>query len=61
MQYIMFGIDVCVLHNFGMANWCKFHNLYFSVCKYLCVTKKTILVNIQSQKSLKIVDCTFVL
>jgi len=42
VQYIMFGIEVCVLHNLDMANWCKFHNFYSSVFKYLCVTKKNV-------------------
>jgi len=55
----MFGIEVCVLHNLGVANWCKFHNLYCSDFRYL-VYKEDCWVNIQGQKPPKIVDSTFV-
>jgi len=38
MQYIMFEIEVCTLHNLDMANWC----FTILILRFLsCVTKKT--------------------
>jgi len=38
-----------VLHNLDMANSCDFQKHYFSVFKYLCVTKKTVEFFIKKQ------------
>jgi len=40
MQYIKFGIEVCALHNLGVANWCKFHNLCCLVFRYLVLQRR---------------------